>query len=85
MKSGTVIVDCSTAEPGSTRKVAAAVAAKGGHFVDAPLVRTPKEAEEGKLGVMTGGDPKVIKQIEPILQCFAESIVYAGGVGAAIR
>jgi 3-hydroxyisobutyrate dehydrogenase-like beta-hydroxyacid dehydrogenase len=83
MKSGTVIVDCSTAEPGSTRKVAAAVAAKGGHFVDAPLVRTPKEAEEGKLGVMTGGDPKVIKQIKPILQCFAESIVHAGDVGAA--
>src|SRR5262249_43460657 len=82
MKAGTIIVDCSTAEPGTTMKVSAAVAAKGGRFVDAPLVRTPKEAEEGKLGVMTGGDPKVLKEIEPILQCFAESIIHAGGIGA---
>jgi 3-hydroxyisobutyrate dehydrogenase-like beta-hydroxyacid dehydrogenase len=82
MKAGAVIIDCSTADPGSTVKVAAAIAAKGGRFVDAPLVRTPKEAEEGRLGVMTGGDPQVIKEIEPILQCFAESIIHAGGIGA---
>jgi 3-hydroxyisobutyrate dehydrogenase-like beta-hydroxyacid dehydrogenase len=46
------------------------------------LVRTPKEAEEGRLGVMTGGDPEVIKEIRPILECFAEAIVHAGGIGA---
>jgi 3-hydroxyisobutyrate dehydrogenase-like beta-hydroxyacid dehydrogenase len=82
LRSGTVVVDCSTAEPGSTMKVAAAIAGKGGRFVDAPLVRTPKEAEEGRLGVMTGGDPEVIKEIRPILECFAEAIVHAGGIGA---
>jgi len=82
LRSGTVVVDCSTAEPGSTMKVAAAIAGKRGRFVDAPLVRTPKEAEEGRLGVMTGGDPEVIKEIRPILECFAEAIVHAGGIGA---
>ncbi len=82
LRSGTVVVDCSTAEPGSTMKVAAAIAGKGGRFVDAPLVRTPKEAEEGRLGVMTGGDPEVIKEIRPILECFAEAVVHAGGIGA---
>jgi 3-hydroxyisobutyrate dehydrogenase-like beta-hydroxyacid dehydrogenase len=82
LRSGTVVVDCSTAEPGSTMKVAAAIAGKGGRFVDAPLVRTPKEAEEGRLGVMTGGDPEVIEEIRPILECFAEAIVHAGGIGA---
>jgi len=83
IRSGTVIIDCSTAEPGSTMKVAAAIAAKGGRFIDAPLTRTPKEAEEGRLGVMTGGDPAVIKEIYPILQCFGEAIVHAGVNGAA--
>ena len=62
LRAGTVIVDCSTAEPGSTKRIAAEVAAKGGRFVDAPLVRTPKEAEEGRLGVMTGGDPAVTRR-----------------------
>src|SRR5262249_25164584 len=37
LRPGAVVVDCSTAEPGSTMKVAAAIAAKGGRFVDAPL------------------------------------------------
>jgi 3-hydroxyisobutyrate dehydrogenase-like beta-hydroxyacid dehydrogenase len=81
--SGKILIDCSTAEPGSTMKVAAAIAAKGGKFIDAPLTRTPKEAEEGRLGVMTGGDPAVIKEVYPILQSFGEAIVHAGGIGAA--
>src|SRR5262249_26258249 len=52
--SGTIVADSSTAEPTSTMKVAAAIAERGGRFVDTPLVRTPKEAEEGRLVVMTG-------------------------------
>lgn len=82
MRPGLIIADCSTAEPSSTAKVAEAVHAKGGHFVDTPLVRTPKEAEEGKLGLMTGGDEKVLKDIRPILDCFADTIIHAGPVGA---
>jgi 3-hydroxyisobutyrate dehydrogenase-like beta-hydroxyacid dehydrogenase len=82
MKPGLIIADCSTAEPSSTVKVAEAIHAKGGHFVDTPLVRTPKEAEEGKLGLMTGGDEKVLKDIRPILDCFADTIIHAGPIGA---
>ena len=62
-------------------KIAADVAAKGGHFVDTPLTRTPKEAEDGKLGVMTGGDKAVLEEIRPVLECFADTIVHAGAAG----
>ncbi len=79
---GAIVADCSTAEPGSTAKVAAAVAERGGRFVDTPLVRTPKEAEEGRLGVMTGGDPATLAELRPVLETFAEVIIHAGGVGA---
>jgi 3-hydroxyisobutyrate dehydrogenase-like beta-hydroxyacid dehydrogenase len=82
LRPGMVIADCSTAEPSSTAKVAEAIEAKGAHFVDTPLVRTPKEAEEGKLGLMTGGDEKVLRDIRPILDCFADTIIHAGPVGA---
>jgi 3-hydroxyisobutyrate dehydrogenase-like beta-hydroxyacid dehydrogenase len=82
-REGLIIADCSTAEPDSTLRIAADVAAKGGHFVDTPMTRTPKEAEAGKLGLMTGGDKAILADIHPILSCFAETIIYAGGVGAA--
>jgi 3-hydroxyisobutyrate dehydrogenase-like beta-hydroxyacid dehydrogenase len=82
LRKGSVVADCSTAEPGSTLKVAEAVHAKGAHFVDTPLTRTPKEAEEGKLAVMTGGDEKVLARIRPVLECFADTIVHAGPLGS---
>ncbi len=83
VREGLVIADCSTAEPLSTIRIAADVAAKGGHFVDTPMTRTPKEAALGKLGLMTGGPDAVIKRIRPVLECFADTIVHAGGVGSA--
>ena len=80
---GTIVADCSTAEPESTLRMAALVEARGGRFVDTPLVRTPKEAEEGRLAVITGGDEATLAELRPVLDCFAEVIVHAGPVGAA--
>ncbi|MEZ5534218.1 MAG: NAD(P)-dependent oxidoreductase [Thiolinea sp.] len=80
---GMVIADCSTAEPSSTIMLAEKVASMGGRFVDTPMVRTPKEAEEGRLGLMTGGDQATLEEIRPVLECFADTLIYAGEVGAA--
>lgn len=79
---GTIMADCTTAMPDSTMKIARAIEAKGGRFVDTPMTRTPKEAEAGKLGLMTGGDPATLKEIRPVLECFADLIVHCGDVGA---
>ena len=83
VREGLIIADCSTAEPHSTRKIATDVEAKGGWFVDTPMTRTPKEAEAGKLGLMTGGPEEVIARIKPVLECFADTIIHAGDVGSA--
>ncbi|HXV25621.1 MAG TPA: NAD(P)-dependent oxidoreductase [Alphaproteobacteria bacterium] len=80
---GTIVADCSTAEPSSTLRMGALVEARGGRFVDAPLVRTPKEAEEGRLAVITGGDRDTLAELRPVLDCFAEVVVHAGPIGAA--
>ena len=82
---GLIVADCSTAEPSSTIKIAADVAAKGGRFADTPLTRTPAEAEAGKLGLMTGGDDATLAELRPVLECFAEAIIHAGGNGAGHR
>lgn len=79
---GLTVIDCTTADPNSTAKLAAAFDQVGARFMDAPLTRTPKEAEAGKLAVMVGGDAAILAEIRPILECFADTIVHAGGVGA---
>ena len=81
-RSGTTIVDCSTAEPESTLRIRADFAAKGVEFVDAPLARTPREAEAGKLNTMVGATPETFARLQPVLECFAENVIHAGPPGA---
>ena len=85
LRAGTVVIDCSTAVPSSTERVARAVEAAGGRFLDAPMTRTPKEAAEGRLNLLVGGDDALFAECRPILACFAENIVHAGPVGAGHR
>src|SRR6478609_3925170 len=44
-RSGLVVIDTSTSEPATTTKTREALAKQGVRFVDAPLARTPVEAE----------------------------------------
>lgn len=82
LKPGTIVIDCSTAIPSSTERNAAAVEKAGGRFLDAPMTRTPKEAAEGRLNLIVGGDPALFETCKPLLECYAENIAYAGAVGS---
>jgi 3-hydroxyisobutyrate dehydrogenase-like beta-hydroxyacid dehydrogenase len=80
--SGLVVIDCSTSEPESTARLRERAAARGVTFVDAPLARTPVQAEEGRLNVMVGAERAVFERVEPVLRCFAENVLHVGGPGA---
>lgn len=79
---GGVVMDCSTALPSSTQKVAARVLQAGGRFMDAAMTRTPKEAAEGRLNLIVGAPQALFDELSPLLECFAENISHAGEVGA---
>lgn len=81
-KPGLIVIDTSTSEPESTRKLAALCQARGAVFVDAPLARTPVEAELGKLNTMVGAEPAVFETIKPVLQAYCENIFHVGGPSA---
>ena len=81
-RAGLIIVDCSTSEPDSTARLRQRCAAQGVVFVDAPLSRTPVEAEAGRLNVMGGAEPEVMAKLEPVLRCFAENVFHMGPPGS---
>lgn len=85
LRAGTVVIDCSTAVPASTERMARQVHAAGGRFLDAPMTRTPKEAAEGRLNLLVGGDAALFAECRPLLACFAENITHVGPVGAGHR
>lgn len=85
IKAGTIVIDCSTAIPSSTARIAASIEKVGGRFLDAPMTRTPKEAAEGRLNLIVGGDQALFEACKPVLECFAENIVLAGPIGSGHR
>ena len=81
VKAGQIVIDCSTAQPDSTARIRADFDARGVKFVDAPLARTPVQAEEGKLNCMVGADPETFALVKPVLEKFCENIFHIGAPG----
>jgi 2-hydroxy-3-oxopropionate reductase len=82
LRSGATVIDFGTSLPGSSRTLAVEVLQAGGHFLDAPLGRTPAHAKDGLLNIMTSGDKNTFDGIEPILKDLGENIFYLGAVGS---
>ncbi len=83
-RKGLVVIDTSTSEPATTAKMREALAEKGVRFVDAPLARTPVEAELGKLNIMVGADDATFAELKPVFAAFCENIIHAGPAGHGI-
>jgi 3-hydroxyisobutyrate dehydrogenase-like beta-hydroxyacid dehydrogenase len=84
-RKGQIVIDCSTAQPESTDRIRADFEKKGVRYVDAPLARTPVQAEEGKLNCMVGADAPTFAEVKPVLEKFCENIFHVGGFGAGHR
>ena len=79
---GLLVIDSSTSDPVSTSVLAGELAEIGVRLVDAPLSRTPKEAEAGTLDCMVGADPADFERAKPVIDCFAAKVVHVGPSGA---
>ena len=84
LRPNTVVIDMSSISPVVTRKLAAAIAARGGTMLDAPVSGGEIGAINAALSIMVGGDGRAFEQVKPILACMGnpERIVYIGGSGA---
>ena len=78
---GKTVFDVSTTEMEVTHRVAAAVAAAGGAFVDAPVSGGPGAAETGTLAILAGGDAATVEAIRPVLEKFGQ-LAHMGATGA---
>jgi 2-hydroxy-3-oxopropionate reductase len=81
-KPGTLIIDMSSISPLVSQKIAAACAAKGVDFLDAPVSGGEPKAVDGTLAIMVGGKPEVFAKAEPILKCMGSTVTLTGPVGA---
>ena len=81
MQPGTVLIDHSTVSAEITQEMAAAAAAQGVTWLDAPVSGGQQGAENGQLTTMVGGDASTFAAMQPVLAAYAARIVHMGEVG----
>jgi 3-hydroxyisobutyrate dehydrogenase len=82
MSKEATLVDCTSGDPATSRRIAARLADRGIGFLDAPVSGGTSGAEQGILTVMVGGDAVLLDHVRPVLEVFGKKIVHCGPVGA---
>jgi 2-hydroxy-3-oxopropionate reductase len=81
-RAGAVAIDMSSISPLVSQKVAAACAAKGVEFLDAPVSGGEPKAIDATLAIMVGGKAEVFESMTPLLRLMGSSVTLTGAVGA---
>lgn len=81
-RSGHILVDTTTSEPGLAQDIATAVRVRGAHAVDAPVSGGDIGARNAALSIMVGGDQDVVRALMPLLKVFGSKIIYQGAAGS---
>ena len=79
---GTLLVDCSTIDPGTARKVATAATERGFTMLDAPVSGGVGGAQAGTLTFIVGGTSAGLERARPLLTAMGRNIFHAGDNGA---
>jgi 3-hydroxyisobutyrate dehydrogenase len=79
---GATLIDCTSGDPATSRKIRDALAERNVGYIDAPVSGGTTGAEKGTLTIMVGGDAAVLERARPVLETFGQKIVHCGDVGA---
>jgi 3-hydroxyisobutyrate dehydrogenase len=82
LKKGALLIDCTSGDPTTSRRIAERLKSKGAAFVDAPVSGGVKGAVAGTLTIMCGGREADIERARPVLGAFGRKIIRCGEVGA---
>ncbi len=77
-----ILIDCSTIDVDSARKVEAEAQAAGFAMVDAPVSGGVAAAQGGTLTFMVGGSDDAFARAQPVLQSMGKAVIHAGASGA---
>jgi len=81
IRPGALVVDMSTISPHATRALAARLADKGAHMLDAPVSGGSEGAAKGTLSIMIGGAAEDVERARPAFAAMGKTITHVGGPG----
>ena len=81
MPAGGIVIEMSTIDPATSRRVGDVLRARGMELVDSPVGKTSEHALTGTLTLMVGGNQAAIDRATPVLNCMGTDTYYCGGPG----
>lgn len=82
LQPGSLVIDFGTSIPGSTRALGEECKARGASMMDAPLGRTPAQAVDGLLNIMSAGEKADFDRAKPVFDDLGENVFHVGPIGA---
>lgn len=82
IRPGSITIDCSTVGPDATRDVHAQLAKQGASHLDASMLGSVKQATEGTIAFVVGGEAEAFERAKPVLQVCGQLIRHCGPSGA---
>jgi 3-hydroxyisobutyrate dehydrogenase len=82
LTSGTVVIDMSTSDPAGTVILGEALAGRGIHCVDAPVMGGVPFARDASLDIMVGGAPAIVERCRPLFDALGRKVFVCGPLGA---
>lgn len=77
-----IIINMSTVSPQISREMANLCKIQGNNYLDAPVSGSVKQAEEGQLVIMAGGDDEIFQKVKPVLEKLGKLALHVGESGA---
>ncbi|MBM40624.1 MAG: 2-hydroxy-3-oxopropionate reductase [Acidobacteria bacterium] len=82
LRSGSLVIDMSTIDPGVTREIASSLADIGVDMLDAPVSGGPKGAQDATLAIMVGGPAGALERARPLFASLGPTVMHLGDHGA---
>jgi 3-hydroxyisobutyrate dehydrogenase len=82
LKSGALVLDCSTIGAETARQAAQLLEPKGAQFLDCPVSGGVEGARDGTLAIMVGGDETAFERALPVLKALGRTIAHFGPTGS---
>jgi 3-hydroxyisobutyrate dehydrogenase-like beta-hydroxyacid dehydrogenase len=81
LRAGGIVIEMSTIDPNTSRRVGDVLRQRGMELVDSPVGKTSEHAATGTLTLMVGGNREAIERATPVLNCMGTDTYYCGGPG----
>ena len=79
------IIDCSTGTPRELEALAARLAARGIHFIEAPLSGSSQQIAAGEATLLVGGEAAALQACESVLAAISDKRIHVGGAGMGAK